>query len=121
MLVAAVPQERAFHPRVVVGCVHILGTLLPALIVTFDAVAATGAAARAEQPEKSGGPGASHGNPGDDEHIVAEGTVNIVIFESIVESSGERRVENGDGQSEGDDEDAADGGNNGCDQAAPPA
>lgn len=100
---------------------HVLGALFPAVVITFDAVAATGAAARAEQPEKSGDPGAKHGDPGDDEHVVAEGAVNIIILESPVESSGERRVKDGGGQGEGDDENAADGGDNGRSQATPPA
>lgn len=121
MLVAAVPQERAFHPGVVIGGVHILGALFAALVVTFDAVAATGTAARAEQPEKSGGPGARHGNPGDDEHIMAKRTVDIIILQSVVESSRECRVKDGDGQGKGDDKDAADSRDDGRDQATPPA
>lgn len=100
---------------------HILGAPFPAVIITFDAVAATGTAARAEQPEQSGGPGEKHGQPGDDEHVMAEGTVDVVILESLVESSGECGVEDGDGQGEGEDKDAADRGDDGRGQATPPA
>lgn len=40
---------------------------------------------------------------------MAQGAVDVVILEGVVEGSGQCCVEDGDGEGEGDDEDAADG------------
>ena len=49
---------------------------------------------------------------------MAEGAVDVIIFQSLVECSHEGGVEDGDGQGEGDDEYAADCAHDRCGEAA---
>ncbi len=119
LLVAALTQERALDSLVVVGRVSGFEALGASVFVTFDPVGAAGAAARAEQPEESGGAGEQHGDPCDHVNVVAQGAMDVVFLESRVEHAGEGGVQDGGGEGEGNDENAADGARDRRGQTAP--
>lgn len=71
-------------------------------VVAFDAIAAAGAAAGGKEPEEAGGPGEGDREPDEDEDVVAEGGVDVVFGQGVVEGPRQGGEEDGGGEGEAD-------------------
>lgn len=85
---------------------------LPRLVAILDPIAPSRTAARAKQPKKTGAEGEGHSQPDGDIHAVTERAMDVVFLQCLVEAPHQGGVEYCGGQSEGDQEQATDGGDN---------
>ena len=117
--VALPAPQRALHPLVLVRAL-----LVPepapggTVAVPLDLVAAPAAAARAEEPEETGGQGEEDAEPDGHVDAVAEGAVDVVFGQRVVEGARQGGVEDGGGEGECDEEEGADGRHDGRCEAA---
>ena len=113
--VALSAPQRTLHPLILIRDLRIAepaaGRRIGAVVggVALDAVAAAAAAAGAEEPEEAGGEGEGDAEPEGDVHVVAEGAVDVVFGEGVVEGGGEGGVEDRGGEGEADEEEGTDG------------
>lgn len=79
------------------------------ITVSLDPVAPSAAAARAEEPEEARGEGEGDADPHRDVDVVAEGAVDVVFRQRVVEGARQRGVEDRGREGEGEEEEGADG------------
>jgi len=80
----------------------------PALVALVVRVAASGAAAHAEEPEQGGGPGEDDGEPDGDHGVFAEGEVDVVGVEEAAQGAEEDGEEDCACQDGGEGEEGGD-------------
>ena len=97
---------RTSHPLV---CIRRLLYLDPLAVLAIFVVvgASTRTAAHAEEPKEASAEGEGDGKPDCNVHGVAEGAMDLVGFENVVEGSGEDAVKGGGGYGEGYEEEGA--------------
>lgn len=102
--------QRTLHSFILVGAL-----LVPELAscrsvtVSLNPVAPSAAAARAEEPEEARGEGEGDADPHRDVNVVAEGAVDVVFRQRVVEGARQRGVEDRGREGEGEEEEGADG------------
>ncbi len=103
--VSLTTPQRALNPLILIWSLLLPETAsCGSIAVALDAVRATRAAARREEPEKPRGERKSHGEPDSDIDAVTKGAVDIVLRQSAVKGASECSVEDGRCESECDDE-----------------
>ena len=119
LVVPRVAEEGALDALVGIWGVFGAKALFAGVVtVALDTVATARAAARAEEPEEPRSPGEEDGEPDEDVHVVADGAVDVVFRQGVVECAHEGGVEDGGCECESHDEGAADGADDGGGQAA---
>lgn len=102
--------QRTLHPLILVRAllVPVFASCRP-VAVSLDPVAPSAAAARAEEPEEARGEGEGDADPHRDVNVVAEGAVDVVLCQRVVEGARQRGVEDRGREGEGEEEEGADG------------
>ena len=101
--------QRTLHPLVLIWAL-----LIPesapcwSITISFDLVAPSTAATRAEEPEETRGEGEENTKPDGDVDTVAKGAVDVVFRQRIVEGAGQSGVEDCGCEGEADEEEGAD-------------
>ena len=112
--VALPTPQRTLHSFILVWAL-LIPELAPcrSVSVSLDPVAPSAAAARAEEPEETRGEGEEDAEPDGHVNAVAEGAVDVVFLQGVVEGACQGGVEDGGCEGESDEEDGADGGDDG--------
>ena len=112
--VALSTPQRTLHPFILVWTL-LIPKLAPcrSVSVSLDPVTPSAAAARAEEPEETRGESEEDTEPDSHVNAVAEGAVDVVFLQRIVEGAGQGGVEDRGCEGESDEKDGADGGDDG--------
>lgn len=107
--IALSTPQRTLYPLILVWAL-LIPEPAPCRTVTisFNLVAPSAAAARAEEPEETRGEGEENTEPDRHVNAVAEGAMDVVFLQRIVESARQSGVEDCRCEGEGDEEQGAD-------------